>query len=284
MRAVVWNGRRDVRVEEVADPVIQDPGDAIIKVTSTNICGSDLHLYEPLGAFMHAGRHHRARADGRRRGGRGRRHRDRAGRPGRHPVPGLLRHLLDVRARPAEPVRDHPGTRTGHRRSLVRVLRALRLGSRRTGRVPPRPAGAVHPHQGSRRAARRAVRLPVRRAPHGLAGRRVRRPGARRHPARARPRPDRRHGLPHRPAPRGAPGDRRRPRRRPARSGPATRGVTTVDLRDVDDVAAAVRDLTDGRGRGCRRRRGRDGGARVTDREGEPQAGRARCPTPWPRS
>ncbi len=55
MRAVVWNGRRDVRVEEVADPVIQDPGDAIIKVTSTNICGSDLHLYEPLGAFMHQG-------------------------------------------------------------------------------------------------------------------------------------------------------------------------------------------------------------------------------------
>jgi threonine dehydrogenase-like Zn-dependent dehydrogenase len=55
MRAVVWNGRRDVRVEEVADPAIQDPGDAIIKVTSTNICGSDLHLYEPLGAFMHQG-------------------------------------------------------------------------------------------------------------------------------------------------------------------------------------------------------------------------------------
>ena len=55
MRAVVWNGRRDVRVEEVADPVIQDPGDAIIKVTSTNICGSDLHLYEPLGAFMKPG-------------------------------------------------------------------------------------------------------------------------------------------------------------------------------------------------------------------------------------
>jgi threonine dehydrogenase-like Zn-dependent dehydrogenase len=55
VRAVVWHGTKDVRVEEVPDPVIQEPGDAIIKVTSTNICGSDLHLYEPLGAFMHAG-------------------------------------------------------------------------------------------------------------------------------------------------------------------------------------------------------------------------------------
>ena len=55
MRAVVWHGKRDVRVDEVPDPVIQDPGDAIIKVTSTNICGSDLHLYEVLGPFMNAG-------------------------------------------------------------------------------------------------------------------------------------------------------------------------------------------------------------------------------------
>jgi len=55
MRAVVWHGRHDVRVDEVPDPQIQDPGDAIIRVTSTNICGSDLHLYDPLGAFMNAG-------------------------------------------------------------------------------------------------------------------------------------------------------------------------------------------------------------------------------------
>ncbi len=55
MRAVVWHGKRDVRVDEVPDPVIQDPGDAIIRVTSTNICGSDLHLYEVLGAFMNEG-------------------------------------------------------------------------------------------------------------------------------------------------------------------------------------------------------------------------------------
>jgi threonine dehydrogenase-like Zn-dependent dehydrogenase len=55
MRAVTWQGRRDVRVEEVPDPTIQEPTDAIIRITSTNICGSDLHLYEVLGAFMNAG-------------------------------------------------------------------------------------------------------------------------------------------------------------------------------------------------------------------------------------
>ncbi|MCK9924223.1 glutathione-dependent formaldehyde dehydrogenase [Frankia sp. AgPm24] len=55
MKAVVWHGRRDVRVDEVPDPRIEHPGDAVIRVTSTNICGSDLHLYEPLAAFMTEG-------------------------------------------------------------------------------------------------------------------------------------------------------------------------------------------------------------------------------------
>jgi threonine dehydrogenase-like Zn-dependent dehydrogenase len=55
MKAVTWQGFRDISVEEVADPVIKEPNDAIIKVTSTNICGSDLHLYETMGAFMSAG-------------------------------------------------------------------------------------------------------------------------------------------------------------------------------------------------------------------------------------
>ena len=152
MRAVVWHGKRDVRVEKVFDPVIQDPGDAIIRVTSTNICGSDLHLYEVLGAVHERGRRPRPRADGHRRGGRRRRHRHLPRRPGRHPVPGLLRHLLDVRARPAEPVRDDPGARAGKRRSPVRLLRALRLGAGRPGRVPAGAPGAVHPRQGAPRA------------------------------------------------------------------------------------------------------------------------------------
>ena len=44
-----------MRVETVPDPKIEEPTDAIIEVTSTNICGSDLHLYEVLGAFMKPG-------------------------------------------------------------------------------------------------------------------------------------------------------------------------------------------------------------------------------------
>ncbi len=55
MKAVTWQGKRDVRVEQVPDPKIEQPTDAIIEVTSTNICGSDLHLYEVLGAFMNPG-------------------------------------------------------------------------------------------------------------------------------------------------------------------------------------------------------------------------------------
>lgn len=55
MKAVVWHGKRDVRVDTVADPVLQEPTDAIIKVTSTGICGSDLHLYEVLAPFMAEG-------------------------------------------------------------------------------------------------------------------------------------------------------------------------------------------------------------------------------------
>jgi threonine dehydrogenase-like Zn-dependent dehydrogenase len=45
MKAVCWNGVMDVRVEEVPDPKLLNPRDAIIRVTSTAICGSDLHLY-----------------------------------------------------------------------------------------------------------------------------------------------------------------------------------------------------------------------------------------------
>jgi threonine dehydrogenase-like Zn-dependent dehydrogenase len=46
MKAVVYHGKYDVRVDTVPDPVIEEPRDAIVKVTSTAICGSDLHLYD----------------------------------------------------------------------------------------------------------------------------------------------------------------------------------------------------------------------------------------------
>ena len=55
MQALTWQGKRSVSVEEVPDPVIQEPTDAIVKITSSAICGSDLHLYEVLGPYMHKG-------------------------------------------------------------------------------------------------------------------------------------------------------------------------------------------------------------------------------------
>ncbi|KAB2352722.1 zinc-dependent alcohol dehydrogenase [Actinomadura rudentiformis] len=55
MKAVTWHGKRDVRVDEVADPAIKEPTDAIVRITTTAICGSDLHLYEVLGPFIGEG-------------------------------------------------------------------------------------------------------------------------------------------------------------------------------------------------------------------------------------
>src|SRR5215208_539677 len=55
MKAVVWHGKRDVRVDKVPDPSIEEPTDALVRLTTTNICGSDLHLYEVMGPFMNEG-------------------------------------------------------------------------------------------------------------------------------------------------------------------------------------------------------------------------------------
>ena len=55
MRALTWQGREDVRVETVPDPRIEQPTDAIVRVTSTAICGSDLHLYGVLGMYLDKG-------------------------------------------------------------------------------------------------------------------------------------------------------------------------------------------------------------------------------------
>lgn len=46
MKALVWHGKEDVRCEEVADPKLEHPRDAVVRVTSCAICGSDLHLYD----------------------------------------------------------------------------------------------------------------------------------------------------------------------------------------------------------------------------------------------
>ncbi|MEV1061889.1 alcohol dehydrogenase catalytic domain-containing protein [Streptomyces sp. NPDC050263] len=55
MKAVTWQGKRDVQVDTVPDPTIQEPTDAVIRITSTGLCGSDLNLYEVLTAFMTPG-------------------------------------------------------------------------------------------------------------------------------------------------------------------------------------------------------------------------------------
>ncbi len=55
MKALAWHGVHDVRVDTVPDPTIEEPTDVIIRVTSTGICGSDLHLYEVLGAYLDEG-------------------------------------------------------------------------------------------------------------------------------------------------------------------------------------------------------------------------------------
>ncbi len=55
MKALTWQGTEDVRVEEVPDPKIEEATDAVIRVTSTAICGSDLHLYRVLGPYLSPG-------------------------------------------------------------------------------------------------------------------------------------------------------------------------------------------------------------------------------------
>src|SRR5690606_25078658 len=55
MKALVWHGRNSVSIEKVPDPIIQDPGDLILKVSSTAICGSDLHILNGMVPTMEDG-------------------------------------------------------------------------------------------------------------------------------------------------------------------------------------------------------------------------------------
>jgi threonine dehydrogenase-like Zn-dependent dehydrogenase len=55
VRALTWQGKRSVSVEDVPDPQVVDPTDAVVRITSTAICGSDLHLYEVLAPYMAKG-------------------------------------------------------------------------------------------------------------------------------------------------------------------------------------------------------------------------------------
>ena len=55
VRALTWQGRERVRVEDVPDPRLEEPTDAVVRITSTAICGSDLHLFSVLGPFLEPG-------------------------------------------------------------------------------------------------------------------------------------------------------------------------------------------------------------------------------------
>ncbi|MFI8320505.1 zinc-dependent alcohol dehydrogenase [Streptomyces sp. NPDC085529] len=55
MKAVTWQGRRKVSVQTVPDPEIREPTDVIVRITTSGLCGSDLHLYEVLGPFLDPG-------------------------------------------------------------------------------------------------------------------------------------------------------------------------------------------------------------------------------------
>ena len=159
MRALVWHGKQDIRCDTVPDPRIEQPRDAIIKVTSCAICGSDLHLYdgfmpgmktgdimghESMGEVVEVGPDCND-AEG--------------GRPRRRP---LHHHLRRVRAVPArqllglravQPQQGHgrQGLRPHHRRP-VRLHPPDRRLCRRPGRVRARALRRQDPHQGARTA------------------------------------------------------------------------------------------------------------------------------------
>ena len=101
MRALCWHGHGSVSVDTVPDPTIQDPLDIIVKITSTAICGSDLHLFDRLPTDHGVRRHSRAREHGGGGGGRQRRHQSSGRRSGGRPVRDRLRPLLVFARRPS---------------------------------------------------------------------------------------------------------------------------------------------------------------------------------------
>ena len=277
MKALTWHGKRDVRVDTVPDPTIEQPTDAIIRVTSTGpvrLRPAPLRGARPV---HRRGRRPRPRADGRRRGGR---------RRGRRTSPSatassipfniscghcfMCEHGLQSQCETTQ-VRDQ-----GMGAALFGYTKLYGAGARRPGRVPARPAGPVRADQGPRRPAGRPLPVPLRRPADGLAG------GAstpRSPTAAASPciglGPIGEMSTPDRPAPRRRAGDRARPRARAARALAGATACETIDVSAVDDVpeARARAHRRPRAGRGHRRRR--HGGARRAGRQARPHARRA---------
>ena len=188
MRAICWHGKSDVRVDTVPDPKIEDPRDAIIRITSTCICGSDLHLYdgymptmeagdvlghEPMGVVVEVGKAVTKLKKG-----------------DRVVVPFTiscgtcwfcerqLYSLCDNSNPNAEIARKAMGQSPAGLFGYSHMLGGL---PRRPGGVPPRALRRRRPDQDPRRHPRREGRLPLRHLPHRLHGRRERRDRAGRH-------------------------------------------------------------------------------------------------------
>ena len=169
MRATVWSGRNKVSVENVPDPKILNARDAIVKISSTAICGSDLHLYdgymptmrkgdilghEFMGEVVEIGSE-RDEPQGRR--------------PRRRAVPDRLRRLQRVHARAVLAVRELQPERVDGREAVGRLdVRDLRLLARdrrlrrRAGRVRARAVRRRRADQDRQRPVRRAGPVPVR--------------------------------------------------------------------------------------------------------------------------
>ena len=170
MKALTWHGKRDVRVDDVPDPVIEQPTDAIVRITTTAICGSDLHLYEVLGPFIDPGfvLGHEPMGIV-----------EEVGSEVAELAPGD-RVVIPFQVSCGHCFMCEQGLQTqcettqvreqGMGATLFGYTRLYGEPARRPGRAPARPAGAVHPHQGAGGPARRALRLPLRRAADRVAG------------------------------------------------------------------------------------------------------------------
>ena len=240
MKAVVWHGKRDVRVETVPDPRSSSR-----PMRSYGSRRAAVRLRPPpvrgVGAVHDGGRHPRPRADGHRRGGRRGGHRHRRGRPGRHPVQHLVRALLHVRPRAAVAVRDDAGPRARHRRRHCSATPSCTARSR-AGR--PSCCGCPRPSTARSRCPRDRRTIASCTCPTSCRrrGRRSSTPTCpRRERRRARSRPDRRHGLPHRPhrGHRARHRGRSRPRTPRAGAAPRRRRCSTSTSSSDDELVAS---------------------------------------------